>query len=383
LAKTKGELAMKSRPLVVVAVWMTLSLSPGIVEAAAAPGWEAQWERTVAAARKEGRVTIYTSSNQNTLLLESGAFQKRFPEIKLIVVLGDAVARIMAERRAGKYLADIAFTGPSTLWQLHLAKVLDPIKDAIILPEVADESKWYRGKHEYVDQERKYIFASVGNAQNGNLYYNTKLINPKDFQSLWDFLRPELKGRIAARDVRTSGPGTATMRFFYHTPELGPKFIHRLFSEMDITLFRDQRQGVDWLATGKYPICLFCNETRVETAKVQGLPVEVFRLTKEGVELTASGGAITLVNRAPHPNAAKVFINWYLSREGQIALQSLEGGATNSRRMDIPKDMVPPRRLLTEGVRYLEVDTWERISVEPALKVFTAALAEAERRKRQ
>jgi len=343
--------------------------------------WEAEWKRTVEAAKKEGQVTIYTSSRQSNLLLQSGAFQKRFPEIKLLIALGNPLHRILTERRVAKYLADVTLTGPSTLWRLYRAKVLDPVRDAIILPEVANESKWFKGKHHYVDSEQKYIFVAVGNPDSGNFYYNTNLIDPNEFRSMWDFLRPEWKGKIAARDVRTPGPGSVTIRFYHYTPALGNKFIRRLFSEMDITLFRDQRQGIDWLSTGKYPICIFCNSSRIETAKLQGLPVEKFGLMKEGAGLSSGGGGLTLVNRAPHPNAAKVFINWYLSRERQTAMQSVKGGFSNSRRMDISRDMIPPNRRLKKGGNYVEVDTAERISTKHILKVINAALAEAKKRK--
>jgi iron(III) transport system substrate-binding protein len=345
--------------------------------------WEADWKKTVEAAKKEGQVTIYTESAQNSQLIDARAFQKAFPEIKVVVAFGNTFPRIITERRAGKYLADVALTGPNTLWDLYLAKVLHPVRDAFILPEVADESKWFQGEHHYVDAERKYILVAVGNPDSGNFYYNTKLINPKEFRSMWDFLRPEWKGKITARDIRAPGPGVVTIRFYYYVPELGPNFIWRLFSEMDITLFRDQRQGIDWLATGKYPICMFCNNSRIETAKLQGLPVEKFGFMKEGAGLSSSGGAISLLSRPPHPNAAKVFINWYLSREGQIAVQSVEGGFSNSRRMDVPRDMIAPDRRLREGIRYVDVDTWDRMSLEPMLKIFNAGLAEAERRRKK
>ncbi len=345
--------------------------------------WEADWKKTVEAAKKEGQVTIYTSSRQNNLLLESGAFQKKFPEIKLLVALGNPLHRILTERRVHKYLADVAFTGPSSIWRLHQAKVLDPISDTFILPEVTDKSKWLQGKHYYVDKEQKYIFAAVGNVDLGAFFYNTKQINPKDFKSFWDFLRPEWKGKMSARDVRTPGPGSVTMRMFNAIPELGPKFIRRLFGEMDITLFRNQRQGIDWLATGKYPICIFCNHTRIQTGKTQGLPVEGFGLMKEGAGLIVSGGAISIVNRPRHPNAAKVFINWFLSREGQIALQSVGGGSTNSRRIDIPKDKIMPSRLPQKGVRYINTENWQRISMRPALKAFIAGVRDAEKRKKK
>ncbi len=344
--------------------------------------WEAEWEKTVAGAKKEGQVTVYTSSRQNNLLLEQGAFQKKFPEIKLLVALGNPLHRILTERRVKKYLADVAFTGPRTLWRLYQGKVLDPVRDAIILPEVADESKWFKGKHQYVDPEQKYIFIAIGNPDSGNFYYNTNVINPNKYRSLWDFLSPELKGKMAARDVRTPGPGGVTIRFYYYTPELGTKFIMRLFSEMDITLFRNQRQGIDWLSTGKYPICIFCNSSRIENAKLQGLPVQKFGMMKEGAGLSSGGGGISLVNRAPHPNAAKVFINWYLSREGQTAVQSVRGGFSNSRRMDISRDMIPPNRRLKKGGKYVEVDTAERISTRHIIKIFNAALAKAEKRKK-
>lgn len=345
--------------------------------------WEAEWQKTVAAAKKEGQVTIYTNSSQTTLLINSGAFQKRFPEIKVIVAFGNIFPRILTERRAGKYLADIAFTGTRTLWDLHLARVLDQVSEAIILPEAADESKWFRGRHAYVDRERKYVFVSTANPNAGYFYYNTKLINPEEFKSLRDFLRPEVRGKMAVRDVRSPGPGGDAIRFFYHVPELGTKFISAFFGDVGLTLFRDQRQGIDWLATGKYPICAFCNSTMIEAARLQGLPVEYFGMMKEGGWLSAGGGGLSLPNRAPHPNAAKLFVNWLLSREGQIALQSVGGGATNSRRMDILKDMVSPRLRLEPGVNYLDVDTWERISEEPILKVINAALADAEKAKRR
>jgi ABC-type Fe3+ transport system substrate-binding protein len=79
---------------------------------------------------------------------------------------------------------------------------------------------------------------------------------------------------------------------------------------------------------------------------------------KEGTPVSPGGGSISLIRGAPHPNAAKVFINWFLSRKGQIALQSYEDlygeVPPNSRRVDIPKDMLPPGSRLVEGRRYFD-----------------------------
>ena len=113
---------------------------------------------------------------------------------------------------------------------------------------------------------------------------------------------------------------------------------------MDIQFAKNFRQMTDWLAQGRYSICFGCKDSM--RAKNQGLPVDDFDTTrwKEGSSFSSGGGSLSYPNQAPHPNAAKVFINWFLSRRGQIALQKLGDvdDPPNSRRIDIPKDDVPP-----------------------------------------
>jgi len=121
---------------------------------------------------------------------------------------------------------------------------------------------------------------------------------------------------------------------------------------------RDRRQMTDWLAQGKYALCMGCRDS--DRARKQGLPVDDMDMVdwKEGLPISPGGGSISLIKGGPHPNAAKVFINWFLSRRGQIALQKhndLYGeDAPNSRRIDIPKDMLPPANRLVEGRRYFD-----------------------------
>jgi len=368
-----------------IALWIVVVLWVPVGAARGAEAWQAEWDKTVKAAKEEGKVIVYAFAGGPELPIEAGVFQKRFPEIKVVTVSGDPVPRVLAERRAGKYVADVVIGGSSTTWDLYLVKALDSLKDAMILPEVLDESKWWQGRHRWSDAERKYSFMFLGNPQRGGIAYNTTLINPKEFQSFWDFVQPKWKGKIEARDIRASGPGSPNVRIFYHTPGLGPEFIKRLFGEMEITFFRDRRQAVDWLANGKFAICFFCSSTDIGRAKRQGLPVNEFGEMKEGVGLTSSGGNVGLANRAPHPNAAKIFANWLLSREGQLTVQTSyakAGNTVNSLRVDIPKETIPPIDRLREGVNYIEGETPERMSMEPVLKIFNEALAEAERRKR-
>jgi len=70
----------------------------------------------------------------------------------------------------------------------------------------------------------------------------------------------------------------------------------------------------------------------------------------------SGGGNVMLINRAPHPNAAKVFINWLLSREGQVACQKLVEAGRNSLRIDIPKEDVPKHARIIPGAKYVLLD---------------------------
>ena len=105
---------------------------------------------------------------------------------------------------------------------------------------------------------------------------------------------------------------------------------------------------------------------------------------KEGVPLGVGFGTLSLLKNAPHPNAAKVFINWYLSRKAQTALQkdrTKVADAPDSLRIDIPKDDVAPNNRRFEGVNYTTVFRSEWTDMKPIYAVVNEALAEAEKKK--
>jgi iron(III) transport system substrate-binding protein len=365
--------------LIVWTVLVTMVLARTVRGAETKTSWQQEWEKTVQAARSEGRVTVYVHSTYGPVLT-SGAFEKAFPGIKLTAVSGienDLERRFSAERRAEKYLADVFMVGVLRSYDFMQAKYLEAIKPVLMLPEVVDESKWWQGKHHYSDPEKRFLFRYVASAQYGQISYNTQLIQPKDFNSFWDFLNPKWKGKILSRDIRLPGTGGSAIRLFYYHPDMGPEFVRKLFADTDITLYRDRRQGLDWLATGKFPICFWCEG--VDRANVQGLPVDTFGRMKEGAGLSAGQAILTLVNQAPHPNAAKVFVNWFLSRDGQLNFQKALGkadeGSPDSLRIDIPKDDVDPKSRRIDGVKYLDTDQW--LAMKPVLKVVEDALAQA------
>jgi ABC-type Fe3+ transport system substrate-binding protein len=286
---------------------------------------------------------IYAGSRYDGVFAE---FQKRFPDIKVTYVIGPSSGngqRIMAERRAGKPIADLYTGAVSVTYNvLYKGKAFAPMRPQLILPEVLDKSNWWKGKHKYLDDESKYVF--VFNAQAAPYFiYNSKLVNPRELKSYWDLLDPKWKGKLLMVDP-TSTPAGNGLRFVFYNPDLGPKFLRRLLTEMEPGASRDSRQIIDWLAVGKYAIGVFTNPSRlrVPAAKQQGLPIDNFKTThfKEGVLLASVTGNVGFLDKAPHPNAARVMLNWLLSREGQLAYQKYV--IADSLRIDISKDEVPP-----------------------------------------
>ena len=345
----------------------------------AADSRAADWEQTVKAAERE-KLSVYLSTSDD-LEKVLKVFQQKFPKIGVLPVSGglQVAQRILAERRAQRYIPDLVVTGPGTPYYiLYQGKALDPIHATFILPEVLDESKWWEGKHHYVDEEGKYVFVFNGPISQGRIYYNTRLVKPAEFKSYQDLLNPKWKGKILSIDTRLPGAARLGLREFYHMPELGPKFLRRLFTEMEITFTRDSRQAADWLSVGKFPLCLFCGDARY--AKDQGLPVDELRTSHWPEAPTISPGGnstMVLLNRAPHPNAAKVFINWFLSREGQTVFQQLMNRPDtifDSMRTDIPKDSIPPENRRRPGVKYVMMATAERADHAPVEKLLKEIL---------
>jgi iron(III) transport system substrate-binding protein len=334
------------------------------------------WEATLEAAKKEGKVNIYMYRYGRVL----DVFRNDYPEIRPYLMTGSGAqitTKILSERRAGKYLADAVGLGSSNYRILHQqAKILEPIQPALMLPEVLDVSRWYGGKHRYLDPDDKYVFTYLANASSGQLYYNTASVNPKEFSSYYDLFKPKWKGKIVALDPRPRTEIGVTMQFFYYHPELGPSFIRQLFGSKDITFSRDSRQMIDWLAQSRFAICFGCSGAL--KAKNQGLPIEIFdtSMWKEGASFSVGGGTLALPNRAPHPNAAKVFVNWYLSRKGQMTLQKLgdPDEPPNSARIDIPKDDVLSQHKLIEGRKYFDGTRPEFEDVESAFKIAVQAM---------
>jgi len=340
------------------------------------------WYQIVEAARQEGKVVIYGPRQLGFRPILGKAFNKTYPKIKLFgnYSMGRAKThRILAERRANYFIPDILIGGPSSaLSDLKPAGALAPIRPHLLLPEVLDESAWLGKRLSWVDADPPYTVLAFVGYVNIIATFNTNLVKPDQIKSFYDLLNPKWKGKIVARDVRRPGPGSSSIRFIYNHPNLGPPFLERLFSEMDLTLSSNQRQMMDWLARGRFQMAFFLPSGDIIRAQEQGLPVAPVPMTqfKEGVAITAGGGAVSIMDRAPHPNAATVFLNWFLSREGQAAWQ--RAVPLPSRRTDISKSEMNPFTLLKPGIDFMDMEKENYIRTQTAARrIISRALAKA------
>src|SRR5215813_13567369 len=254
---------VKTVGAIVLVFFSVIKLSASALFAAdARPEWQVIWEKTVAAAKKEGKLNFYVGRYGTEPLLNE--FRKEFPEIRLVTVNGTGNSlgtRILTELRAGNVVADLFSGGANTNYDiLYQGKALDSIKSTLILPEVLDETKCYEGKHRYTDPEQRHIFVYIANPSSSGFYYNTNLVNPKEFKSYWGLVAPKWKGKYVSQEPTSTGLGGG-LQFMYYHPELGPEFIKRLFADLQPTLGRDRRQITDWLAQGRYALCVGCRET--------------------------------------------------------------------------------------------------------------------------
>ena len=342
---------------------LALQIVLGTIPAYAAESkasWQIDWGKIVKAAEAEGEVNVYVVDYPRFAVAQ---FQKAYPKIKLVSTDGPSgpalSSRLMAERRAGKYQADLYIAGQGThVSVLYPAKALAPMPPAFILPDVKDESKWFKGKHRYVDPETRHSFVFQGHR---GLYvsFNTNQARADEIKSWSDLINPKWKGKIIGYDPAIAGVARNVLWYVHKNNFLGPDYMQKLYGDMEMTIARDQRQLVDWLATGKAAICIACDDADIGSAKENKLPVDTITNTlKEGDYVAAGQGAIGMLTPAPHANAAQVFLNWFLSKEGQTVYQeqSVKAGQrnANSRRMDIPKDGIRPEYQLKEGA-----EVWE------------------------
>ncbi len=326
-----------------------------------APAFEAEWEALKAAAREEGRLVLASGNNSSRALTPPiRAFGKQFG-IQVTVAGGrgsEQFARIGAERQGGRYEIDLLILGRRHMGEsFGPAGFLTPIQDQLFHPDALDTSKWWGERlwfREPEGVEPKYSVAFSVSAYPNPLTpsYNTELVTEADIaaiNSAWDFLDLKWKDKIIALSPLATGISSGLIDIYAH-PALGPEWIKRFFSkELDVTFAADDRQIVDSISFGGHALAFFGQgaEGALVALAREGLPVARWsKNLQEGGRLSANSSYVWLgmLDRAPHPNAAKLFVNWWLTQEGQTAYNTLSATTDlpPSLREDVPVGISDP-----------------------------------------
>ena len=332
-------------------------LLPRAAPAQSQPDWRERWEQTLSAARKEGKVVVWGPPGAVGEAL-SQSFKKAFPDIDIEYSGAsgrDQATKLRAERDGGVYSVDLIISGTTTaIARVKGIKAADPIKSALILPEVADLKHWMENRLQFADAEGLYNLVFI-NQLWPIVTYNLKEVKPDEIDELYELLNPKWAGKIVINDPMLGGSGHVTFQWIWRV--LGAdkaKDYYKKIRAQAGAVDRDVRRMVEWVAQGKYAILV--SPTGLENQLLQrGLKFGLLPEFKDyGGYTSPAFGSLSLINRAPHPNAVKVFLNWLLGKEGQMAWSKVMGEP--SRRLDVPTDHVPSYRLPRPGGRYWTAD---------------------------
>jgi ABC-type Fe3+ transport system substrate-binding protein len=313
----------------------------------------------VRAAQQEGKLTLVTTVGAG--FREGIAeFQQRFPGIQVDhtgLQASTFTPRFLQEREAGIQNYD-AMTSTWAIVPRAMAEKgsLVPIKSVLFRPDVLDDKAWRGGfAAGFLDGGEKWVYAGF-QEKSEMLWVNTDIVKDGEIKRVEDLLDPKWKGKILSGDPRSQGGGftpATAMRL-----ALGDDIIKRLWRDQEVALSREQRQLTEFMVRGRYPIGIGAVYRQVlDEFLPQGLGRNLKNLDEvEHVDYVGGGSNIVWVfDKAPHPNAAKLFANWLLTKEGQTIWS--KHAITNSRRVDVAPAV--PNLAPKPGRKYMQSDSFD------------------------
>ena len=354
------------RKLTAIVLWVVAAsffFLPAAHGAQPTGNFEQEWSNLIAAAKQEGTVAIASGgapSRQYRPVVD--VFAKKYG-LKVEVSTGsatDTVNRVLAERKAGRYTMDVALiSSRENNQRLVPSESLIPLTPLLIHPEVVNTSNWYGAKHWYGDKASRYVLIyHVSKEDQYESWYNTDKIKEAELATLkkqTDFFDPRWKGKIAGQGVGDPS-GIRQMIDSYFEPDRGPEWVKTYLLDAGVTFSDDRRILETWVVGGRFPLQAVATGTEdLMTLSKKGLPIKQLFLPKQ-VGLIRAGGSgccISAFANAPHPNAAKLFINWFLSKEGQtLTHTTIPNIDRSSLRNDIPIGEVVPDQRRVAGKQY-------------------------------
>jgi iron(III) transport system substrate-binding protein len=295
-----------------------IGLSGGAAAAQSIGKGNAEWAKIVKAAEgKPLNMMVMTGTAYATV---AEAFQKAYPKIKVAITQarpGDSTARIVTEQKNGQFHWDI-FWGPNNSVNAVLlpANGVQDMRPYFVLPEVKDDKNWMGGFDIYAQDrtKRTFTFLAAMNYRTGGFAVNYDMV-PRDAVKDWnDLLDPKWQGKIVI--YHPTRPITGAIALSCALPIVGEEYIKKLLTTQKLVPINDARLITDWIVRGRYPIVIGLSSTYLPKYRKQGLAKNI----KEAGSTVCSGAGgpgINVLRNSPNGDTTKVFLNWFLSKEGQ------------------------------------------------------------------
>lgn len=303
----------------------------------------------LAAAKREGTIVVGGPPDTETRTKLPDAIKQNFgiSVEYLSQSSSQIVSRMQAERTAGQYTVDIFLAGADTVFNTMLPQgLLDPLKPALIMPGVTSNWKsggpWFRdSKGDTVLQ----LFNTVTNTLTINPQFVTDSITTAD-----GLLDPKFKGKIGSFDPTVSGIGLQIGASLYGSK--GEDYLKKLYVGQNVAITPDYQQVADWVAKGSYPIAIGAAPQFLVPYEKVGVNFVTPELTDSHSPVSGGFGIVVLVNRAPHPNAARVLVNFLANKEGMSLYSQTQSQVPM--RTDIDPTWIAKRLIPQPGVEYFD-----------------------------
>jgi iron(III) transport system substrate-binding protein len=282
----------------------------------------------VEAAKREGRVVYYTTMNVDHSVPMVKNFEARYPFLKVDLYRAGGpqlLNKIFTEQRAGRHLADVILI---TLFEAEMLK-RKGLFDKYHSPEAKAVREEFR-------EPEGYSAAVYINPE--GVAYNTKMVRPNEVpQKYEDLLHPRWKNQLSLDNSDTDWM-MAVLKILGEAK--GMEFMNRLAAQ-NPRMARGHTLQVQQMAAGEYPIVVASHVYRVEQMRLRGAPVDFVYFEP----VPTNFNPIAMGAGSAHPNAAKLLIDYMLSKDG---------GQEHIRRVGrVParSDMQPSSPRLVQGVK--------------------------------
>jgi iron(III) transport system substrate-binding protein len=333
--------------------------SVGAAATGAPADWQQQWDSWVAGAKKEGKLVLASGPSPSARAQIPEAFKKAFGvDVEYLGgATSDLANRLRSEQSANQFTVDVSLSGSDSSYiVLYGEHMTEPIKPYLIRPDVLDPAAWKNGKVWYTDPGQEYIVRASSYVST-SMVANTNVIKVDDLKSWNDLLKPQFKGKMATYDPIKSGSGSQLSSYIYNA--LGGDYFKKLYVDQGMTQTSDYRQLSDWLARGTYPVAFAMRTEDIEQLRKDGFKVQQIGPWPEAPGYVSAGfGLVNRFKSPPHPNAANLFVNWILMKDGQIAWNQSQ--KTVSVRTDVDNSgWAPPYLVPQPGVKYFDTYDWD------------------------